>query len=267
MTETNAWRPRFAYSTINWGETPDLPRMLAEIQRAGWNAVELFWHSLDWLGPPASLSRELGGLHPATMFGAVALPTDDRQRTKLMRHIDYAAALGADCFGLVGGHRLRWRPPTDDEHSDLARFCEALARYGAAQGVAVAYHPHVACTIETDAEIDLLLDRTETLRLCLDASHIALVGEDPLVHLRQYQARTGYIHLKDWARGKFVELGRGTIGIDFPAIFHELAAQAYDGWIVVEQSVSDTSPSASARINADYIRRLGYDPGATESWP
>jgi hypothetical protein len=41
----------FAYSTINWGETPDLPAVLRAIAEAGWRAVELFGHSLDWLGP------------------------------------------------------------------------------------------------------------------------------------------------------------------------------------------------------------------------
>lgn len=264
MADAQLWHPRFAYSTINWGETPDVPLMLSEIRQAGWNAVELFWHSLDWLGPPAGLARQLGDLQAATLFGAVALPTDEKQLTKLMRHIDYAAALGAGMFGLVGGNRLRWRPPTDNEYTDLAQFCEALARYGADQGVVVAYHPHVACTIETEAEIDTLLDRTQTLTLCLDASHIALVGEDPLVQLRKYQARTGYIHLKDWAHGKFVEMGRGTIGIDFAAIFRELAAHGYGGWVVIEQSVSDMSPYESARINAEFVRGLGYDPGVTE---
>ena len=264
-SKSQSWQPRFAYSTINWGDTPDVARMLAEIREAGWNAVELFWHSLDWLGPPATLNRQLGGLQVATLFGAVALPTDAKQLTKLKRHIDYAAEVGAGLFGLVGGARLRWRPPTDAEYSELAAFCEELARYGAERGVVVAYHPHVACTIETEAEIDILLERTERLTLCLDASHIALVGEDPLVHLRRYRDRTGYVHLKDWARGKFVEMGRGTIGIDFAAIFGELAAQGYDGWVVIEQSVSDVSPFESARLNAEFVRGLGYDPGATSS--
>ena len=263
MTESRSWQPRFAYSTINWGETPDVPLMLSEIRQAGWNAVELFWHSLDWLGPPDTLRQALNGLHVATLFGAVALPTDHPQLTKLQRHIDYAAALGADRFGLVGGSRQRWRPPTDDEYTDLAQFCEALARYGAERGVTVAYHPHVACTIETEAEIDILVDRTEQLTLCLDASHIALVGEDPLVHLRKYRERTGYIHLKDWARGKFVEMGRGTIGIDFAAIFRELEAHDYEGWVVIEQSVSEISPFESARVNAEFVRGLGYNAGVT----
>ncbi|CAA9530938.1 MAG: hypothetical protein AVDCRST_MAG73-945 [uncultured Thermomicrobiales bacterium] len=251
---------RFAYSTINWGETPDLATACAEIRAAGWRAVELFGHSLDWLGPPDRLRDDLAGLGPATLFAAVAVPTTANQLHTLKRHLDYAAAVGAEALGLVGGARLRWRPPSADEEADLARFGEDLAVYGADRGVTVAYHPHVGCTVETEAEIDRLLDRTQTLSLCLDASHIALVGEDPLAHLRKYRQRTGYVHLKDWARGKFVELGQGGLGIDFAGFLRELETAAFPGWVVVEQSRSDVSPAESARVNGAYLRGLGYAP-------
>ena len=125
-------------------------------------------------------------------------------------------------YGLVGGSRLRMHPPTADEYKNLAQACEELAKYGANKGIGLAYHPHVGCTIETEAEIDILLNETKKMLLCLDASHIGLVGEDPVAHLRKYKGRTGYIHLKDWAAGKFVEMGQGTIGLDFPAILAEL---------------------------------------------
>ncbi|MCA9858388.1 MAG: TIM barrel protein, partial [Thermomicrobiales bacterium] len=123
---------------------------------------------------------------------------------------------------------------------------------------AVAYHPHVACTIETEDEIDRLMDQTTALTLCLDASHIALVDEEPIAHIRKYRERTSYIHLKDWARGKFVEMGQGTVGIDFAAIFQELIDHRFGGWVVVEQSRSDVSPLTSAQANAEFVRSLGY---------
>ena len=261
MTESGRHQLRFAYSTINWGETPDLTQTFAEIRQAGWSAVELFGHALDWLGPPQSLQQRLDGLQVATLFAAVALPTDRVQLTSLQRRIDCAAAVGAEAFGLVGGNRLRWRPPSADEYAELARFCEEIAVYGAAQGIGVAYHPHVACTVETADEIDRLLDQTRELRLCLDASHIALVGEDSLEHLRAYWNRTAYVHLKDWARGKFVELGQGSLGLDFAALLHELEDWEFSGWIVVEQSRSDISPLISAQTNARFLTDLGYDLG------
>ena len=252
---------RFAYSTINWGTTPDLARTFEEIHAAGWRAVELFWHSLDWLGPPARLLPLLGELEVATLFGIVELPVTEVQRVRMKNEIAYAAELGAAHYGLIGGTRLRWRPPTDAEYDELARFCEELALFGKEQhGVDVAYHPHVACTIETEAEIERLMASTDALTLCLDASHIALVGEDPLAHLAKYRDRTSYIHLKDWARGKFVEMGQGTLGIDFAAILADLEAVAFPGWVVVEQSRSDVSPLRSAEVNAGFLRGLGYDP-------
>ena len=152
---------RFAYSTINWGTTPDLDAVFNEIRGAGWGAVELFVHSLDWLGTEDRLRDKLGSLQVATNFGVVEVPTNADQLTKLKNQIDYAALFGAEAIGLVGGSRLRWRPPSEAEYADLAHFCEELAIYGADKGVAVAYHPHVACTIETEDEIDRLMDQTK----------------------------------------------------------------------------------------------------------
>lgn len=247
---------RFAYSTINWTTKPDLAPMFKDIRDTGWRAVELFDHSLDWMGTPDRLKRILGGLRVATSFGGIEVPVSTESLTVHKNRIDYAALFGAEMYGLVGGGRLRTRPPTVDEYKNLANACEELALYGADKGVGLAYHPHVGCTIETEDEIDILLNETKVTQLCLDASHIGLVGEDPVAHIHKYRTRTGYIHLKDWAAGKFVEMGQGTIGLDFAAILGELQAQAFPGWVVIEQSRSDVSPAESARINAKYLRDL-----------
>ncbi len=44
-----------------------------------------------------------------------------------------------------------------------------------------------------------------------------------------------------------------------PAFLKELDDQAFPGWVVVEQSRSEISPAESARVNADYVRGLGYE--------
>lgn len=256
-------RLRFAYSTINWGATCDVPQALAEIRDAGWGAVELFGHSLDVLGTPNAVREALGNLVPATMFAGIEVPDSGLQRMKLRNQVRFAAEIGAGVFGLVGGGRLRYRPPSSEEYAAVASISEDLARYGQDLGVTVAYHPHVACTIETSEEIQLLLDQTEALTLCLDASHIALVDEDPIEVLDANWDRLGYVHLKDWGGGKFQELGRGTIGIDFGAILRHLVDRQFAGWVVLEQSQSDISPLESARINAAYLTALGYDIGWT----
>jgi len=256
---------RFAYSTINWGTKGDLAAMCREIREAGWGALELFDHSLDWLGTPDSLRRTLGDLKVATFFGGLEVPVSPDQIATHKRRMEYAALFGAEMYGLVGGGRLRWRSPNDAEYSNLAAVCEELAQHGAALDIGIGYHPHTGCTIETEAEIDILLEKTDQTLLCLDVSHIALVDEDPVTQLAKYHARTGYIHMKDWAKGKFVELGEGSIGIDFPAILAWLDAQRFGGWVVIENSRSDISPAHSAQMNADYLRRLGYSLDVTET--
>jgi inosose dehydratase len=250
----------FAYSTINWDETPDMDAMFREIAQAGWRAVEIFAQPLNWLGPHTRLQRQLAqnGLVAATFFGAVEVPGTPDQLTRHFRRIDYAAAVGADTYGVVGGGRRRVRKPTPEEYRDLAHTLETLAQYGADQGVQVAYHPHVGTTIETEDEINTLFDHTQALRLCLDISHVALVDEDPIDQLRKYRQRLAYVHLKDWGKGSFTELGRGTLGIDFAGVLKELASWPFGGWVVIEQSRSDESPKASMAINTQYVRQLGY---------
>lgn len=249
---------KFAYSTINWSTKPDLATMFAEIRAAGWSAVELFDHSLDWLGTPDSLRGHLGGLQVATSISGLELPIDPSLITIHKRRIDYIALFGATVYGLVGGTRLRMRPPTAAEYSALAKACEEIAEYAADRGIEVGYHPHTGCTIETGAEIDILLNETRLTKLCLDSSHIALVEEDPIAQIRHYAERLCYVHVKEWAYGKFVELGRGRLHIDHPGFFAALQDMRFKGWVVVENSRSDVSPAESARINAEYMRGLGY---------
>ena len=248
----------FAYSTINWGNAPDLHAMFAEIRSTGWHAVELFDISLDWLGPAEFVRRALDGLQVATSFGGIELPAGERHLTIHKRRIDYAASLGASAYGLVGASRPRAHPPSANDFKALAQACEELAVYAKDIGVLIAYHPHTRCTVENEREIDALLNETKQLTLCLDISHIALVGEDPVSHLRKYRQRLGYVHLKDWGRGEFVEMGQGTLGIDFAACLRELEAQGFSGWCVVEHSVSAVSTVYSAKANATFLHSLGY---------
>lgn len=249
---------RFAYSTINWGEWCDLGAACREIKLAGWRAVELFSHTLDWLGTPDHLRASLDGLKAATFFYGIDLPANDRHLTIHKRRIDYAALMGANAYGLVGAGRPRAHPPSAEDIKALAHACEELAIYASDAGVQVAYHPHTRCTVENEAEIDALMHETKALTLCLDVSHIALVGEDPLAHLRKYRERLGYVHFKDWAHGEFIEMGQGTLGIDFPACLRLLDSFGFTGWRVVEHSVSKTSPIDSAIANATYLKSLEY---------
>jgi inosose dehydratase len=147
-----------------------------------------------------------------------------------------------------------------------------------ATGLRTAFHHHCAGWVETPAEIDALMRRTDPglLGLCLDTGHLTFGGGDPLATLSRYADRVWHVHFKDcdpavarqarergWdyfeavRRGIFCELGRGSV--DFPAVATALAARGYGGWVVVEQDVLPGmgTPAASARRNREYLRSIG----------
>ncbi len=168
---------------------------------------------------------------------------------------------------------------SDAEWAVFARGVERIARAGKDEtGLRLVFHHHCAGFCETPAEIARLLSVTDPalVGLCLDTGHYQFAGGDPLALVRLAANRVWHIHFKDchprvaeqsrregWGffksveEGVFCELGQGCV--DFPAIKHELEAQGYNGWIVVEQDVLPGMgrPKESAFRNRQYLLSIG----------
>jgi len=250
------------YSVISWGETPDLDDVIGAIARAGWGGVEFIGVSLDWLGTPRRLRSVLDryAVPPVCMFGSVSLGDDatmviERQR----RLIEYAGELGCSVYCFLGGQRVVRRLPSDDEFKRLAEQAEILIDYAAPFGLTVAYHAHPRCTVESEQEQERLLAPVDRLKVCVDVSVAALMGEDAVAQIEKYRDRLAYVHLKDWARGKFCLMGRGTVGLDFGRIRETLTAIGYRGWVIGElSSYADTDAAESCQLNRRYLQAVGY---------
>jgi inosose dehydratase len=149
---------------------------------------------------------------------------------------------------------------------------------GDAAGIRTVFHHHCAGYVETPREIDALMSRTspDLLGLCLDTGHLMYGGGNPVDVIAKYRDRIWHVHFKDcdselvrqaraegWdyhtavRRGIFCELGKGMV--PFVNVLDALRVEYYAGWIVVEQDVLPGlgTPSASARRNREYLRRLG----------
>lgn len=144
-------------------------------------------------------------------------------------------------------------------------------------GLRTVFHHHCAAFVETPAEIQTLMDRTDPnlLGLCLDTGHYTVGGgatpADPVAALKQYGERVWHVHFKDCqpsltanrsytdavSQGLFCELGKGVV--DFPAMLKQLDARKYKGWIVVEQDIlpGAGNPKLSAARNREYLKTLG----------
>jgi sugar phosphate isomerase/epimerase len=260
----HAWR--LGYNTLTWNETrdPDGSRVFATIAEAGWEGIELLDPDLNWWGSPARIRRmaEAAGIPVVAVLG-VAQPEDARRRrqTELQkRQIDLCAELGAGQYVFIGGDRVYRRLPTDDDLGRLADVASELAAYAAPLGVTVSHHSHPRCTIERESEQDRFLELTDPrVQVCIDVGISAFMDEDWLGQIAKYAGRTAYVHLKDWALGKYCVLGDGTKGIDWRAVLEAFTGTGFDGWITTELSWYGDSDADEACVrNRAYLRSLGY---------
>jgi inosose dehydratase len=168
---------------------------------------------------------------------------------------------------------------TDEQWTTVAAGAERVASAVKDRtGLRTVFHPHCGGYVETESEIDELMERTDPtlLGLCLDTGHVRYAGGDPLRVLTRHAARVWHVHFKDCddavaahARAArlgylaavrnqlFCELGRGAV--DFASVVAALQRLGYNGWIVVEQDVFPGygTPEDSARRSREFLRGLG----------
>ncbi|GGK84878.1 TIM barrel protein [Streptomyces flaveus] len=186
-------------------------RFLDELAAAGYEWLEL--------GPygylptePAVLAEELAvrGLKVSggTAFGALHRPEawDD-----MLAHVRQVAALTA----ATGAHHLVFIPPMyrDEKTGGFTESPELTAEQWAGFGraadrlgkllldeydVRLVIHPHADSHIQTQPEIERLLNESDSryTNLCLDTGHVAYGGGDNLDLIRRFGERVGYVHIK-----------------------------------------------------------------------
>ncbi|TIP27770.1 MAG: myo-inosose-2 dehydratase [Mesorhizobium sp.] len=165
---------------------------------------------------------------------------------------------------------------TDGEIKTYGRKMTAFAEWCVGEGMPIAYHHHMAAPIETEAELDQLMNHSgEALPLLYDAGHMAFAGGDVLRVIDKHHSRISHVHTKDVRRhvidgldrtresfldavikGAFTVPGDGSL--DFEAIVKRLAFHGYEGWFVVEaeQDPVKSPPLKMARIGHQELRRV-----------
>lgn len=136
------------------------------------------------------------------------------------------------------------------------------------------HHAHIWTMLETKEDADRLLAAAPGLYLLLDTGHLTCAGSDALEVLWTHRDRIGHVHLKDfwaddpatwrwpqskfWEEGRFIELGKGNMGLDVAGVMHALDEIGYDGWVSVELDRATIGMEEAARYNREYLRDLGY---------
>jgi sugar phosphate isomerase/epimerase len=92
--------------------------------------------------------------------------------------------------------------PADDQlMSAVAEQLNRIGRVAAAEGVHVAVHTDAYSLASRVDDIDVLMSMTDpdSIKLCIDAGHIALDGGDPVAVVERHAHRAPVLHWKDCA--------------------------------------------------------------------
>jgi myo-inosose-2 dehydratase len=259
------------------GETP-LDTCLFEAREAGFTGIELgnkFPRQADKLRPILEAHRLslISGWYSANLIDRSV----DQEIEAMEPHLALLAALGCkvmvfcDTFGAVHGDRgtpLSQRSVLpEDAWPEFGRKLTAVGDHMAKRGVRLAYHHHMGTLVQSEAEVDLLMQHTGlSVGLLLDSGHMTVAGGDPAALAKRYASRINHVHAKDVRRdvlekvrdedwsfldgvigGLFTVPGDGMI--DFPRIFDALP-KSYAGWMVVEaeQDPAKAHPLTYARL-------------------
>ncbi|MFH8412965.1 TIM barrel protein [Streptomyces collinus] len=255
-------------------------RFLDELARAGYEWLEL--------GPygylptdPQRLKAELDArglkVSGGTAFGALHRPG---AWDEMLAHVRRVAALTA----AAGAHHLVFIPPmyrdektgafteppelTPEQWAGFGRAADRLGRLLREEyDVRLVVHPHADSHIQTQAEIERLLNESDSryTNLCLDTGHVAYGGGDNLDLIRRFGDRVGYVHIKqmdpeilaqvaaeDLSFGEAVQRGvcvSPPAGIPKPAdVLHELARLKAELFVIVEQDLYPCAPEVPLPI-------------------
>ncbi len=243
-------------------ETP-LDVCLAEGKLAGFTGFELgnkFPRTPEVLGP--ILRKHELALVSGWYSGELLSRSVEQEIDAVQSHLDLLKTLGANVMvfaevtGCVHGNitmpverRLRF---PENRWREYGEKLTAFAKYTQSQGVHIAYHHHMGTVIESELDIDRLMDVTgEEVGLLLDTGHLHFAGGDPVAVAKRHAARINHVHCKDIRQsilddannrrlsfldavlnGVFTVPGDGCI--DYSAVMAVLKDNDYNGWLVVE---------------------------------
>ncbi|MDD6134097.1 MAG: myo-inosose-2 dehydratase [Selenomonadaceae bacterium] len=164
---------------------------------------------------------------------------------------------------------------TAEQWKLLTEGLDKLGKVAKDMGMTMTYHHHMGTGVQTEAEIDRLMENTnpDYVWLLYDTGHLVCSGEDYLGILKKYMSRIRHIHLKDVRldvrqrvidekmsfldgvrAGMFTVPGDGDV--DFAPIFDYVNKSDFDGWYIVEaeQDPAKANPLEYAQKARKYIR-------------
>lgn len=242
-----------------------LDQCLDETAKIGFDGIEK-GHKFptDPVGLKAVL--EPRGLRFVSGWHSVNLLTNtiEEEKVAMQQALDLLKAMGSkviivcETSNAIHGNdavAVNARPTLGDaDWKTFGAGVEALAEYAAGQGITLVYHHHMGTIVESEDEIDRLMENTGPhAHLLLDTGHCLFGGGNPERVAKKYMHRVGHIHAKNVRpaiakevrdenlsflegvrRGVFTVPGDAEGGVDFAPVLRIAAEHGYEGWLVIE---------------------------------
>ncbi|MGB1160509.1 MAG: myo-inosose-2 dehydratase [Alphaproteobacteria bacterium] len=281
-------------SPIAW-QNDDLPDLTAaysmeqaleESREIGYTGVERGQRMpKDTDGLKAYLDKYEIALCGGWCSGSTLVNDFDDEVAAIMEQVEQFKALNApcivyaECSNTIQGDQsvpVNDRPTLSrDEIRSYAVKLSEVAKWSTDQGMPVAYHHHMGSIIESEDDVNWLMEYSDpaALKLCFDTGHLLFGGGDVLATLDRWGDRVHHVHFKDIRpdvvkgirdnRGSFLDAvigGAFTVPgdgcIDFHAVGKALKGMDYSGWIVVEaeQDPAKAPPKEYSQMGYDHIK-------------
>jgi inosose dehydratase len=169
----------------------------------------------------------------------------------------------------------------DAEFPEYGRKLTEVADRMADFGVRMSYHHHMGTVIETEREIDLLMENTgSSVGLLIDTGHLGFANADTEAVTRRYGSRINHVHCKDIRQEIFKQVREKDLSfldavlegvftvpgdgfIDFENFAKVLAEIDYSGWVVVEaeQDPEKANPLEYSRMGYQHLSNVLHEAG------
>ena len=169
----------------------------------------------------------------------------------------------------------------DAEFPEYGRKLTEVADRMADFGVRMSYHHHMGTVIETEREIDLLMENTgSSVGLLIDTGHLGFANADTEAVIRRYGSRINHVHCKDIRQEIFKQVRKKDLSfldavlegvftvpgdgfIDFENFAKVLAEIHYSGWVVVEaeQDPEKANPLEYSRMGYQHLLNVLHEAG------
>lgn len=274
------------------GDTP-IETCLEEAKEAGFIGIELGGKFPRNQGIIRFLLRKYNLSMPGGWYGALLKERSVEEEWLAMQdHINLLKFVGSDVFifadvsGSIQGNgmaQLSSRPII--HHNEWKNYAEKISEISNRLddiGMPMSYHEHMGTVIQTEEDIDRLMNLTNDKTFLLyDTGHLLFAKADYENILRKYISRINHVHCKDirkknlenslsknlsfrdsFLNGVFTVPGDGCI--DYKPLLKLLKENDYNKWLIIEaeQDPEKANPLEYAKIGNRYltsiIKEVGY---------